>query len=157
MEPRIEQFEPFTVVGLKFPADRLGWNIVPTLFYRLIGLYPRIAHPVDDGTCYGISYRRSGPGGTDEMWYVAGVEVSSVDELPEGFVSHTVPAGEYAVFPARGGLAGIGPAYHFLSDQWMPSASYKEARSGAIEVYGPRFAPDTNGEFEIRIAIEPKA
>jgi len=61
------------------------------------------------------------------------------------------------VFPAKGGLAGIGPAYEFISDQWVPNSSYNEARCGAIEVYGPRFAPETNGEFEIRIAIEPKA
>ncbi len=157
MEPRVERCESFTVVGLEYPPDTLGWNLVATLFYTLIAAAERIPHRLGDGLCYGVIRPREAEDGTREPWYLAGVAVSAVGELPQGFVAHTVPEGLYAVFQAEGGLAGIGPAYDVINNQWMPNSGYRDAMCGAIEIYGPRFHPDTNGEFEIRVAVVEKA
>jgi AraC family transcriptional regulator len=141
-------------VGVEFNPEPDGWHLVPSAFYQLCRMIHLVPHVVEPRVVYGAIRAEEGP---RPDRYLAGVEVSEVGELPEGLVAGGVPEGLYAVFSVDGSLNAIGEAYGFINEAWMPSSGYREARCGATEVYGPRFVPSNECQFEIWIAVEPAA
>jgi len=155
MEPQVVMKPEIKLVGLEFNPEVHGWHLVATLWYKLCWLMPRIKDPVDPGVSYGFMFARDCPlPGIDT--YLAGVEVASFDDVPEGAATGTIPAGEYAVFTVDGGIGNTPGAYGYINDTWMPQSGYKEARCGAVEAYGKRFVPSSESQFEIWVAVEAR-
>ncbi|WP_438431597.1 MerR family transcriptional regulator [Gorillibacterium sp. sgz500922] len=73
--------------------------------------------------------------------YLIGVQVTSLDEIPDGMRSFTLPAGRYArtVFQAsdRETLtsSALEGAYDFLHNQWLPQAGHPLTERLTAEVY----------------------
>lgn len=153
MEPRIVEMPEMKVVGVAFNPELHGWQFVPTLFFGLATKTPSICHRVDAATTYGVIYSSTG----DAIdTYLACVEVSQFGALPEGAVAYTVPGGTYAIFTIHGGLGDIARAYSEVNG-WMPESGYTHSRCGAVEVYDQRFVPNGLCEFDIRVAVTPRA
>jgi len=76
--------------------------------------------------------------------------VSSLDNIPEGMVAKTIPAGSYAVFRA------IGEYPASLIETWgnIWQTELKRTYTGDYEFYGEKFVSSESKEVEVFMAIE---
>ena len=89
--------------------------------------------------------------------YVASVEVSTLDDVPEGMIGVEMPAKRYAVFAYEGGIGPqLGQAMQYIFGHWLPNSEY--ALDGAdFEYYDERFDAATGtGIFLIYVPVRGK-
>lgn len=106
---------------------------------------------VDLGVCFPMS-EKSHP---EECGYIAGAEVTSLDEIPEGMTGFTIPSSEYVVFTHKGVLDTIEHTMNYIYGSWLPKSGRKLKMAPDIEMYDQRFKlnhPDS--ELDIYIPIE---
>jgi predicted transcriptional regulator YdeE len=143
MEPRIVTKPAFTVVGLPFTGftnsapyeEGKGKNEIGLVwdeFNRRYGEIKNVCGPAY-GLCFGMPNDR-------EPWYIAGIEVSKVDDIPAGMMSMTVPAQKYAVFPCT--LGTLGATYRYITEEWQPRSGYEYANTPDFELYDQEFDPN---------------
>jgi AraC family transcriptional regulator len=149
MEVTIVERSPFTVVGLKVRSKNEN-NEIPQLWQVLGPRTSEIENMVDDTAAYGISANVDKE--TREFDYIAGFEVSSAEDVPEGMVAFEVPGGKYAVFATT--LPKIGETFDQAYHTWLPEAGHQPAGGPEFELYDERFDPqDPNSEFGLYIPI----
>lgn len=77
--------------------------------------------------------------------YVAGLPVSKVEVVPEGFMVREVPEYTYAVFAHKGDLPSLGKTYEYIHETWLPQSGYEVTAKIDFEYYDQdfkNFAPD---------------
>lgn len=154
-EPEIIQRDAFALVGVEAPfigalsPDANNFDVIPALWHRFVNRIGEIEHRSDEA-CFGLVLtppvsERSHP---DELLYVAGTVVSEVSSVPEGMVSHVIPATTYAVFTHRGPIANLPETIRFAMEVWLPRSGY---RWNLIEVerYDHRFSIESPQESEM--------
>ena len=152
MEPRIVTKPAFTVVGLPFTgfissAPYEGGNESNEIgkvwdeFNRRCSEIQHICGP-SYGLCFGMPNER-------EPWYIAGAEVSRVEELPPGMMSMSVPAQKYAVFPCT--LGTIGATYRHITEEWQPQTGHAHADAPDFEYYDEEPGPGDPREMKLSI------
>ena len=118
-----------------------------------------------DGT-YGITHSETSKGLAK---YIACVEVSTLVNIPTGFVGRKFEASEYAVFDTTLEIIWTGMFYKTLYTKWLPDSGHKYredpgtstyewapfVKYPAIEVY-PKDWKDTKSLMHIYIPIEKK-
>ncbi len=133
MEPRIVTKPAFTVAGLPYtglnsnPPDE-GPNEISKVWDALnvrFGELKNVCGPAY-GLCFGMMNDK-------EPWYIAGFEVSKVEDLPADMMSLTVPAQKYAVFPCT--LGTIGATYRYIMEEWLPRTGHEHAAAPDFELY----------------------
>ncbi len=90
-----------------------------------------------------------------DVYYLAAMEVSEIELVPEGFISKNVSRSEYAVFneKARGEIGGPeGYAY----TTWLPQSGRElnHEVAGDFEIYNSRYGIGPECECEIYIPIK---
>ncbi|MDB5036371.1 MAG: AraC family transcriptional regulator [Chlorobi bacterium] len=91
-----------------------------------------------------------------ELHYLAGAEVKSSEEIPEGMKAGLLPAGSYAKFTYRGHITRIGSAYGFIYGDWFPRSGYGRTSGPEFELYDERFRHDSDtSELDIYIPVVP--
>ena len=150
MDPRIVDRPGFTVVGLKYRGKNEN-NEIPQLWQVLGPRAGEIENMVSDHVAYGISANVDQS--TGEFDYIAGFEVSTVKELPEGMVSFKVPGSKYAVFSTT--LPKIGETFDNAYHAWLPQSSYQPTGGPEFEFYDERFDPqDPDSLFDLYIPVK---
>ncbi len=125
---------------------------IPALWQRLdpyLGSLPRQV----GGVTYGIvSHPRNGTGGFD---YVAGVEVSGTGDLPGGFVTKTIAAQAYTVYPHRQHLSKLRETMGAIWREWTAVPGHQaEYGLDVIERYGEGFNAITgSGDIEVWVPV----
>ncbi|MGD2179429.1 MAG: GyrI-like domain-containing protein, partial [Anaerolineae bacterium] len=84
MEPNIVTQSAFTVVGMKYRGKN-EQNEIPEMWEEFGPRMREIKHVVNPHIAYGVMHNYDEESG--EFDYVAGFEVSSIAEVPEGMVS----------------------------------------------------------------------
>lgn len=143
MEPRIINKPAFTVVGLPFtgfvsaaPYESGNKNNeIGAVWDQLNARFGEIKHIC--GAAYGLCF---GMPNDREPWYLAGFEVSHVEDLPAGMMSLTTPAQKYAVFPCTVGT--IGATYRTIAEEWQSRTGHKHAAAPDFELYEEEPNPD---------------
>ena len=143
MEPRIVNKPAFTVVGLPFTGfvsaapyeGGVENNEIGKVWDQVNARFREIKHVC--GPAYGLCF---GMPNDQEPWYIAGFEVSQVDELPAGMLSMTVPAQKYAAFPCT--LGTIGATYRTITEEWQPRTGHEHADAPDFELYDEEPNPD---------------
>jgi AraC family transcriptional regulator len=149
MEPRIVDMEAFTVVGLVYRGKNEN-NEIPQMWQGFGARAQEIKHVRNHSVCYGISANMDEA--THEFDYCAGFEVSSVEEIPAGMASFTVPAGTYAVFSTT--LPKIGETFMYAYRTWLPQSKYQPTGGPEFELYDEAFDPaDPESKFDLYIPI----
>ena len=149
-EPKIVSRPAFTVAGMEYR----GKNEHNEIFQMWNAFGPRmhtIPHVTKPHIAYGVnkSYDMS----TGEFEYLAGLEVDSAADMPEGVVSWDLPAQKYAVFPCT--LPTIGQAFGHICNTWLPQSGYQHAGSPEFELYNEAFDPnDPNSVLYLYIPIK---
>ncbi|KAJ5068078.1 transcriptional regulator protein yobu-related [Anaeramoeba ignava] len=96
---------------------------------------------------------------TMDWSYLAGIEVESVENIPEGTTWRKLPDSLYAIFTVKGKLEEkILPAYEEIMKNWLPNnKKYVRANSPDFEYYDHRYKENSDdSEFDIWIPIEEK-
>jgi AraC family transcriptional regulator len=150
MEPRIVEKSGFTVVGLRYHGKNENSEI-PQVWDALHTRIGEIKNLVTDRIAYGISANMDPE--TGEFDYIAGFEVSSTEDIPEGMIHFDVPGGKYAVFATT--LPAIGETFRNAYETWMPASGYQPAGSSEFELYDEGFDPqDPSSEFDLYIPVK---
>lgn len=150
MEIKIVERAAFTVVGLHHRGKSEN-NEIPLMWQALGPRIQEIKDIVDRMVAYGVSADMDQS--TGEFTYIAGFEVSSAENAPEGMVAFEVPGATYAVFSTT--LPKIGETFHNAFETWLPQAGHQPASSPMFEMYDERFdVQDPTSTFDVYIPIE---
>jgi AraC family transcriptional regulator len=147
MEPKIVTYPAFTVVGMKYRGKNEN-NEIKQMWGEL---NPRIKEiQYISGPAYGVCQDMEADGVFE---YVAGMQVSQVDKVPQGMVSWEVPEQKYAAFPCT--LPTLGEAYEYAFETWLPQSGFKRAGGPDFELYDDEFEVDiADSTMYIYIPIE---
>ncbi|WP_379137957.1 GyrI-like domain-containing protein [Paenibacillus sp. sgz500958] len=141
MNYRIEEVDPFTIVGVKNRINtEHAFEIVPPLWRdaRESGVFEQlweirnVGHKVRGilGVCANGEF-----GKNEEFDYILGI---TSDEIPpEGMVKMDFPQATWAVFEAEGSPNHIQDIWKRLYTEWVPVSSYDLAYLPTIECYLP--------------------
>ncbi|MGC9358024.1 MAG: GyrI-like domain-containing protein, partial [Anaerolineae bacterium] len=124
----------FTVVGFKYHGKNENdeikemWNVFNNRIDELLAV-------ADVGpAAYGVCGNTQADGSFD---YLAGLEILSIDHLPEGMEQWTVPEQTYAIFPCT--IPTIHAAYRYAFEEWLPRSGYRRAEGPDFEYYDETF------------------
>ena len=148
MEPKIVSKPAFTVVGMQVRGKNENGEI-PQMWGAFMPRAVEIRHKANPDVCYGVCGNMDASG---EFDYLAGFEVSSAADIPEGMASWALPESKYAVFTCT--LPTIGQAFEYAHKTWLPQSGYQPAPSPEFELYDDCFNPqDESSELYIYIPI----
>ncbi len=144
----------FKVVGLEITSsvkECTENNPHPKLWEDFMKRAGEIKNRVGD-IWYGVSEELS----KDECTFasMACVEVSDLDNIPDGMTGKVVPASRYAVFEHKGKAQDLTATYGRIYEKDMPATGFKQKKIW-LELYDERFKHDSDDSvMEIWISIE---
>ena len=138
----------FTVVGIKYHGKNQN-NEIPQLWTDLGPRMASIPNPIA-GAAYGVCGNMEANG---EFDYVAGFEVESTADVPEGMVHWSVLEQRYAVFTCT--LPTLHEALQHIYHAWLPESGYQHANGPEFELYNESFDPqDPSSEMYVYIPVK---
>ena len=104
------------------------------------------------GICCKLDEKSSDP---DHFTYLAAIETSSLDAIPDGMVGIELPAREYAVFTYDGGIGPDLPkTMQAIFGDWLPNSEF-ELDGEDFEYYDDQFDGSTGtGRFYIYVPVK---
>lgn len=118
-----------------------------------IPIMDKIPNVVSPELCYGVEWYTNEFMQTGEMFYMPGVEISDTYGLPTPFAIKIIPAAEFVVFEAVGGIKGIHQVWDYFHSTWKNEHGYDIAIGIDYELYDERFKGIDNPETIIEIHI----
>lgn len=149
--PRFEKGRFLLIAGLggRFTSETA--QRIPELWERFIPHIGNVPGQVDEVT-YGICCNPDGKGSFE---YVAGVEISKLDDLPELYRWVEVAPQHYAVFEHKGPLEALPQTFQYIWKTWLPKSGYEAADAPEFERYSADFNPGTGrGVLEIWLPLK---
>ncbi len=150
MDYKIVNVTEFKVIGMEYrgtdtePIKQLWCDIMPR--------YQEIKANSEE-VCYGVCEMIDCK--TMEFTYLASRPVDNFDNIPNGMVSKTVPAGKYAVFTHKGKLDILKATYEYIYGEWIKSGAQKLRQAPDFELYDKRFKfGEDDSEMDIYVPIE---
>lgn len=159
MTPRIETLSEKKLAG-KHLSMSLADNKTGILWQSFMPRRKEIPHVIGTDLyslqLYDPSYFENfNPARVFEKW--AAVEVSTVDQLPEGLEAFTLPGGLYAVFTHIGGPATGPQTFGYIFGTWLPNSMYRLDNRPHFELLGAKYSnDDPKAEEEIWIPVKVK-
>jgi len=149
MKPQFIESPEKTVVGLGSPfisilsPDRTNMTVIPRLWSEYLPRKQEIPHRLsstDLGICTRLpdESKRTHP---EELFYLAGAEVTQAGDIPAGMMTIQVPVGRYAVFTHQGQLDALEHTMRYIYREWLPASGCKLRPAPDIETYDHRFNP----------------
>ena len=152
MEPTFVNLPTFTVVGMRYFGKNENqeihamWEEANKNFHKVKNVSKQAAY----GVCQNVPGAAAG-----EFEYVAGLQVSKVEDVPTGMVVRQVPMQKYAVFTHVGALDKLRETYNYIYQVWLPKSGYKLTGGPDFEFYNEDFkdfAPDSR--FYIYVPLQ---
>jgi predicted transcriptional regulator YdeE len=145
MEPKIVTKPAFTVVGMLYKGKNENNDLSKLWDYFI----PRIDEIEDKcGDAYGVCGDME-PDGI--FHYLAGIEVSQVDDQPNDMNHWSVPEQTYAAFPCT--LKTIHDTFNHAHQNWLPQSGYKRADGPDFEFYPEEFNPEAGTGMFVYIPV----
>jgi len=144
LEPDIQQQRAMQMVGL--PTDYYGVDPeknnlgkkLPPLWTQFIARLGEVSNAVP-GVCYGV-VAPAGPH-TEELRYLACIEVRGLGALPPGMVAMEIPASTYARFTHRGAAQNVDATVNYIYSSWLLSAVQSHTLGPDLDIYGSQYHP----------------
>lgn len=151
MEPRIVTRDEFMVVGLEYIGKNENREI-PQMWGELFPRIGEIKNIKNPGVFYGVC---ECTGDSNGFSYIAGQEVSSLDDIPQGMAGKVVLAAKYAVYTHIGSLEALSTTYTNIFQTWLPQSGMEIASGITLELYDERFDNfSEKSEFDIYVPIK---
>ena len=151
-EPRLEKGHFLLIAGLGERFTQETTEGIPALWDKFIPHIGKVPGQMGDVT-YGICCNPDGKGGFE---YIAGVEISRLDDLPEQYRWIEVQPQHYAVFEHKGSLGDLPRTFQYIWKTWLPASGREAADAPEFERYSADFNPQT-GEGVLEIWLPLKA
>lgn len=156
-EPAFRNKGAFKIVGI----ERYTGNGIPAIreAWAEFGKRSQEIQHVTGAEAYGIEdYSRDfdmNKGGFPKYYYIAGLEVDSLADMPEGMKSKEIPAANYAVFTYNGPIDGLPKFFGYIYAEWMPKSGYSMDPKLSLDFeYYPERVMDMNAaKIEIWVPI----
>lgn len=152
-EPRFENRPEFVIAGM---GGRFTFETnegIVGLWQTFVPYFGRVANQVGHCT-YGLCCN---PGQDGSFEYIAGIEVSSIADLPPVFRHFKVPQQRYAVFRHQGHVSTLHQTFFTIFNQWLPASGYALADAPEFEQYSADFEPSQGqGYVEVWIPLTKK-
>lgn len=139
---------PTDYYGVDSEKNNLGQKL-PPLWAQFLPRLGEIEHTVA-GVCYGV-VAPAGPH-TEELRYLACIEVQDLGTLPQGMVAMEIPASTYARFTHRGPAQNVDATVNYIYSSWLLSASQSHSLGPDLEIYGSQYHP-TSADSVMHYAI----
>jgi AraC family transcriptional regulator len=156
MEPEFVKREAIKLIGIMYYGDNKNWEI-PKIWEEFIPLMKKVPNRLPVQEAYGLCFYTESFSKTGLFYYMAGLPVSSLEEIPMELVGKILPASEYAVFthkePVAGKTGNIKDTYAHVYGTWLPKSPYVNPYGYDFEYYDERFKGNTNPDSEIDIYI----
>ncbi|TGK81982.1 AraC family transcriptional regulator [Leptospira noumeaensis] len=159
MDSKIISIEKKYLVGKKIEMS-LVESLTPILWKSFVPKIGSISNRVSTEkislSVYPLDYFQNfNPNRKFIKW--AGVEVSSVMDLPEGMEVLEIPAGLYSVFLYKGSVAESGPFFEWIFRDWFPKSGYDLDNRPHFELLGDKYInDDPSSEEFVYIPIKPR-
>lgn len=137
IEPTFVNRPAFIVVGVKYHGKNENNEISQIWDWEFLPRVKEIPSAVHPEVSYGVEGNFDEETGVFD--YVAGVEVSDADDIPEGMAVWEVPENTYAVFPCS--LRNLGETLEWIQQSWFPESEYQLAAGPMFEYYDTDFDP----------------
>ena len=150
-EPRFENGHFLLIAGLGGRFTTSTTKGIPALWEKFIPEIGKIPGQKSEVT-YGICCNPDGKGGFE---YIAGVEISKLDDLPDKYRWVEVQPQRYAVFEHKGSLDTLPQTFQYIWKTWLPQSGYQAADAPEFERYSEDFNPKLNtGVLEIWLPLK---
>ncbi len=161
MEAKIVELDAMVVVGIQsFFSTK--YNIICKLWGKFTPRENEIKDITNEKVCFGLCFdgeiikNEADPKDIEhQFFYLAGLSVKSIDNIPEGMTYKNIPAHKYAKFTHKGSISKLGETYNYIFVKWLAESEYKYDEAACdIEWYDERFKPDSeDSEFDIYVPI----
>ncbi len=115
---KIVGFERYTANGI--PSIREAWDEFGKRSQDIPNTTAQIAYGIED---YSRDFDMN-KGDFPKYYYIAGLEVDTILDIPSGMASKEIPAADYAVFTYHGPITGLHEFFGFIYAEWMPKSGY---------------------------------
>lgn len=160
MKPIIKTIEKMYIVGMVYEGKNQN-NEIPEMWQRFIPRMHEIQHTKGNGRSYGICQPLEEKledvdlENPSDFKYLAGLEVSSIEDIPEGMVYWEVKKQKYAVFTHTGSVELLGDTYKAIYSKWLPESGYDVVFTYDFEMYDASFKPgDEQSKMYVYIPIK---
>jgi len=160
LEPSIVVQPKIQLMGIRtqfFSSDSDKNNIaekLPDLWDEFLQRLKEITSRVDS-ICYGALYRVHEEG--EQLNYMACVEVSSLNSVPEGMDTMILPECKYAKFSHRGEVIKLDNTVNYIYSNWLLNSDYNHTYGIDLEFYGDDYHPTSKDSLvHYAIPITPK-
>jgi len=159
--PRIVEIAPRHLVGLSIETSladskaKIIWsqmmprraeikNSIQNIYYS-VQVYPK-----------GMMMKDFRPTTIFTTW--AAIEVSELENIPEGFKTKELEGGLYAIFIHKGAVDTFPILAEYIFRDWMPNSKYELDERAHFEILGEKFlGPENpNSEEEVWIPVKKK-
>lgn len=157
MQPKTVNRDQIKLVGMQYIGNNENGEI-PQLWESFITRAKEIGGTINNRAFYGVCECicegpcKCGMGG--DFLYIAAVEVSEFDGVPEGMVTKTIPAAKYAVFIHKGSLDGLCDTMNSIYCKWIPESKITPNQKFCFEYYDERFDNSPNSELDIYVPVK---
>lgn len=159
-EPVFKTKEAFKIVGIErftasgIPSIREAWHEFGNRSTEISRATAPVAFGIED---YSRDFDRN-KGGFPKYYYIAGLEVDSLMDIPSGMTGKEIAAANYAVFSYRGPLDDLHKFFGFIYGEWMPKSGYSmdPKLSLDFERYPEQIKDMNDAELEIWVPVIEK-
>ena len=151
--PQYRQLPSMIIAGIQHRYNMETRIAIGQQWQKFVPLADSIPNAISENS-FGVCWNSAADCSFD---YMTGVQVSSLDPLPESMTSLTIEARQYAVFAVAGHVSTIPKTLESIWKRWVPNSGLKIATSApCFELYTPEFNPMTGmGGMEIWVPLEP--
>lgn len=90
-----------------------------------------------------------------EFLKMAGVEITSFGNIPDGMEAFVLKSGKYAVFEYKGNPKNGGEAFQYIFQEWLPNSGFSLDNRPHFEILGTKYKNESDeSEEEIWIPIK---
>lgn len=148
---RFENGKALIIAGFGQRYNLATNNGIPALWQDFAAFMGKVPGQVGR-IAYGVCCNPDGEGGFE---YIAGVEVDTLEGLPEDFRSVELAPRHYAVFEHNGHISGIAQTTRAIWQEWLPASAHEAADAPEFERYDERFDPlGGHGVMEIWLPLK---
>lgn len=147
MKPEVKELKAWTVMGVLYEGTNENEEL-KACWAEVGQRAGEIPYAKNDGNWYGMCEPLEEDVKDLDLLnkaysfrYLAGVEVTQVEEVPEGMTVWQIPTQEYAVFPHCGDVETMGETYQAIYASWLPESGYEAVYAHDFELYNEEFHP----------------
>jgi AraC family transcriptional regulator len=154
MDPKIMQRSEIKVIGMQSTMHHNQYGNIIALWKRFSPQKKRIQNTINEDLIAIQVYSHFNTiENPFDIW--ACVEVSSLDSIPEGMTSFTIPKGAYAVFLHKG--LDASKTYQQIISEWLPNSGYEFDDRPHFQVMGTKYkngSADSEEDFYVPIRVK---